>query len=127
MSHRAESERRLGEALAATDRRRFLPEELRRLAREDRPLPIGHGQTNSQPTTVRNMLILLDVRPGQRVLDLGSGSGWTTALLARLCGPEGRVIGVERGSSDDPLNAAPDTRGVRRAGPVGCGACTGVR
>lgn len=96
MSHRAESERRLEEALAATDRRRFLPEELRGLAGEDRPLPIGHDQTNSQPTTVRNMLALLDVRPGQRVLDLGAGSGWTTALLARLCGPEGRVIGVER-------------------------------
>ncbi|WP_062947631.1 protein-L-isoaspartate O-methyltransferase [Brachybacterium sp. sponge] len=96
MSHRAESERRLEEALTETDRRRFLPEELRRLAGEDRPLPIGHGQTNSQPTTVRNMLTLLDVRPGQRVLDLGAGSGWTTALLARLCGPGGRVIGVER-------------------------------
>lgn len=96
MSHRAGSERRLEEALAATDRRRFLPEELRGLAGEDRPLPIGHDQTNSQPTTVRNMLALLDVRPGQRVLDLGAGSGWTTALLARLCGPEGRVIGVER-------------------------------
>ena len=96
MSHRTEGERRIDEALAATDRWRFLPEELRGRAGEDRPLPIGHGQTNSQPTTVRNMLALLDVRPGQRVLDLGAGSGWTTALLARLCGPEGRVIGVER-------------------------------
>lgn len=96
MSHRTESQSRLEKALAATDRRRFLPEELQGLAGEDRPLPIGHDQTNSQPTTVRNMLALLDVRPGQRVLDLGAGSGWTTALLARLCGPEGRVIGVER-------------------------------
>ena len=94
--HGSDGPRRLEEAFAATDRRRFLPEELRGLAGEDRPLPIGHGQTNSQPTTVRNMLALLDVRPGQRVLDLGAGSGWTTALLARLCGPGGRVTGVER-------------------------------
>lgn len=41
------------------------------------------------------MLDLLDVRPGHRVLDVGSGSGWTTALLARLVGPEGRILGVE--------------------------------
>jgi len=41
------------------------------------------------------MLALLDVRPGQRVLDVGAGSGWTTALLARLVGPTGRVVGVE--------------------------------
>ena len=61
MSHRTEGERRIDEALAATDRWRFLPEELRGRAGEDRPLPIGHGQTNSQPTTVRNMLALLDV------------------------------------------------------------------
>jgi protein-L-isoaspartate(D-aspartate) O-methyltransferase len=56
---------------------------------------IGHGATCSQPTTVRNMLELLDVRDGQRVLDVGSGSGWTTAILARLVGPTGSVLGVE--------------------------------
>ena len=61
----------------------------------DGPLPIGHGQTNSQPQAVRSMLELLDVRPGQRVLDVGSGSGWTTALLAHLTGPGGQVCGVE--------------------------------
>lgn len=87
---------RVEAALAATPRRGFLPEALRGRAGEDRPLPIGHGQTSSQPTTVRAMLTLLDVRAGQRVLDLGAGSGWTTALLARLSGPGGRVIGVER-------------------------------
>ena len=57
--------------------------------------PIGRGQTNSQPRTVAAMLRLLEVAPGQRVLDVGSGSGWTTALLAHLVGPTGSVLGVE--------------------------------
>ena len=58
-------------------------------------MPIGHGQTNSQPTTVRHLLQWLDVSPGQRVLDVGSGSGWTTGLIGHLVGPEGMVVGVE--------------------------------
>lgn len=82
-------------AFAAVDRRWFLPVDQLRHAEEDRPLPIGHGQTNSQPRTVADMLELLDVHPGQRVLDVGAGSGWTTALLGHLVGPTGRVIGVE--------------------------------
>ena len=86
---------RVADAFAAVPRERFLPAGQRRFARLDRPLPIGHGQTNSQPTTVRNMLRLLDVQSGQRVLDVGCGSGWTTALLGRLVGPEGWVLGLE--------------------------------
>lgn len=82
-------------ALAAVPRRIFLHRRDRRRAGADRPIPIGHGQTNSQPTTVRNMLALLDVQPGDRVLDVGSGSGWTTALLTELTGSSGRVYGVE--------------------------------
>jgi protein-L-isoaspartate(D-aspartate) O-methyltransferase len=85
----------LDEAFAATPRRDFLPEHQHRFADDDRALPIGWGQTNSQPATVRAMLSLLDVRPGHRVLDVGSGSAWTTALLARLVGAEGEVVGVE--------------------------------
>lgn len=61
----------------------------------DIPIPIGFGQTNSQPTTVKMMLDWLDVEPGQNILDVGSGSGWTTALLSYLTGPKGKVIAVE--------------------------------
>lgn len=82
-------------AMTAVARVDFVPASWRDSAAEDRPLPIGLGQTNSQPRTVANMLHLLDVRPGQHVLDVGAGSGWTTALLAHLVGPEGSVVGVE--------------------------------
>ncbi|WP_394215346.1 protein-L-isoaspartate O-methyltransferase [Brachybacterium vulturis] len=87
---------RVARAMRAVPRARFLPAPLRHRAGEDAPLPIGEGQTNSQPTTVETMLRLLDVREGHRVLDLGAGSGWTTALLAHLVGPEGEVLGIER-------------------------------
>jgi protein-L-isoaspartate(D-aspartate) O-methyltransferase len=82
-------------AFAATPRGAFLPHDQVRFADLDRALPIGHGQTCSQPSTVRDMLRALGLRPGMRVLDVGSGSGWTTALLAALVGPAGEVVGVE--------------------------------
>jgi protein-L-isoaspartate(D-aspartate) O-methyltransferase len=82
-------------AFAALPRAGFLRRGERRRAAYDGPLPIGGGQTSSQPRTVEAMLRLLEVRPGQRVLDVGAGSGWTTALLAHLVGPAGEVLGVE--------------------------------
>lgn len=82
-------------AFAAQPRAGFLPPEVRDQAAYDGPLPIGHGQTNSQPRTVANMLRLLDAGWGMRVLDVGAGSGWSTALLAHLVGPDGQVLGVE--------------------------------
>ena len=82
-------------AFAALPRAGFLPAAQRHRASFDGPIEIGHRQTNSQPRTVEAMLRLLDVRPGQHVLDVGSGSGWTTALLAHLVGPTGSVLGVE--------------------------------
>ena len=87
---------RVEEAFAAAPRRDFLPAWQHTFADLDRALDIGHNVTNSQPTTVRNMLDLLDPQPGDRVLDVGSGSGWTTALLAYLVGPHGSVVAVER-------------------------------
>ena len=82
-------------AFAALPRAGFLPPGVRDRASYDGPLDIGHGQTGSQPRTVEAMLRLLEVAPGQRVLDVGAGSGWTTALLAHLVGPTGSVTGVE--------------------------------
>jgi protein-L-isoaspartate(D-aspartate) O-methyltransferase len=82
-------------AFDAVDRAEFLRPKDRIVADLDEPLSIGLGQTNSQPRTVRNMLRLLEVETGHRVLDVGSGSGWTSALLARLVGPTGSVLGVE--------------------------------
>jgi protein-L-isoaspartate(D-aspartate) O-methyltransferase len=73
----------------------YLPRAVRHAARLDRPLAIGDGVTNSQPSTVRTMIEMLDVRPGHRVLDVGSGSGWTTGILAHLVGEGGSVLGVE--------------------------------
>jgi len=86
---------RLERAFLAVDRAYFVPKELQGETYEDYPLAIGYGATISQPTTVAFMLEKLDVREGQKVLDIGSGSGWTTALLAHLVGPKGKVIGVE--------------------------------
>lgn len=82
-------------AMRSVDRARFLPPDQVFHAREDRALPLFHGQTGSQPSTVAAMLRLLQVPVGGRVLDVGSGSGWSTALLARLVGPTGEVLGLE--------------------------------
>ncbi|WP_275745096.1 protein-L-isoaspartate O-methyltransferase [Nocardioides sp. YIM 152315] len=85
----------VSEAFRAVPRAWFLPEQERGRDSYDGPIPIGGGQTNSQPRTVEAMLRLLDVRPGDRVLDIGAGSGWTTGLLAQLVGAEGEVLGLE--------------------------------
>lgn len=86
----------LDDAFRDIPRANFLPEEQANGTSLDIPLPIGFGQTNSQPSTVYQMLEWLDVREGQKVLDVGSGSGWTTALLANLVGPHGKVVAVEK-------------------------------
>ena len=83
------------EAMVARPRAAYLPPEVSARGDDDVPLAIGHGATCSQPSTVAEMLTLLDPQPGDLVLDVGSGSGWTTALLARVVGPSGMVVGVE--------------------------------
>jgi len=66
-----------------------------RLAELNEPLPIGQGQTISQPLTVANMLEMLKPAKNDIILDVGCGSGWTTALLAEIVGERGRVYGLE--------------------------------
>jgi len=73
---------RLIEAFKTVDRAGFVRQELKDMAYENRPLPIGSAQTISQPYTVAFMLELLKPNISDRVLDVGSGSGWTTAILA---------------------------------------------
>ncbi len=65
-------------------RHEFVPEQLRPLAYDDGPLPIGHGQTISQPYIVAFMTERLEPRPGDRVLEIGTGSGYQAAVLAEL-------------------------------------------
>lgn len=95
MTEDAGRRQRVRKAFDAVRREDFLPPHQRGFAGENRALGIGHRQTNSQPSTVADMLELLAVEPGHRVLDVGCGSGWTTALLGALVGPEGTVRGVE--------------------------------
>lgn len=74
----------------------FLPPEIKSQASLNHPLPIGHGQTISQPLTVAFMLELLEPKQNEAILDVGSGSGWQTALLAEIVGSGGKVYAIER-------------------------------
>lgn len=103
---------RIIEAWRKIDRVDFVAEDQKLHAYEDHPLPIGFGQTISQPTTAALMQELLDPRPGQKILDVGSGSGWQAALLGEMVGEGGKVYGVER---IETLRALGQSR-TRRAG-----------
>lgn len=81
------------DAFAAVDRADFLPGSMREHAYEDRPQPIGGGQTISQPQIVAVMAEALELGPGDRVLDVGTGSGDAAAILAELAG---EVFTIER-------------------------------
>lgn len=87
---------RIIRAFRKVPRADFLPEQERQFADRNEPLPIGFGQTISQPLTVALMLELLQPKLGESVLDIGAGSGWTTALFATIVGPKGRVVAIER-------------------------------
>ncbi len=93
---------RIIEAFRAIKRKDFLPENLPHrhvIAEMDEAIAIGWAQTISQPATVAFMLELLQPHPGDRVLDIGYGSGWTSALLAHIVSREnkkGKVVAIER-------------------------------
>ena len=87
-------------ALLSIDRADFVPETLRARAYLNEALPLGYGSTISQPWTIAFMLNLLEPESGERILDIGSGSGYQTALLAYLVNQgdghhKGRVFGLE--------------------------------
>jgi protein-L-isoaspartate(D-aspartate) O-methyltransferase len=86
---------RIIDAFLAIDRKKFVMPGHEFEAYGDYPLPIGGGQTISQPWTVAFMLELLNPQPKEKILDVGFGSGWTTALLAYIVGEEGKVYGIE--------------------------------
>lgn len=87
---------KINKAFKFIPRAKFLPDDVKDQANHDVPLPIGFNQTNSQPSTVKQLLAWLEPQEGEVILDVGSGSGWTTALLANLVGEAGKVYAVER-------------------------------
>jgi protein-L-isoaspartate(D-aspartate) O-methyltransferase len=98
---------RVREALAKVPRHLFVPASQQRHAYEDRPLPIGHGQTISQPRIVALMTDLLELSKEDRVLEVGTGSGYQAAVLAELAG---RVYTIE---IVEPLGSAARERLAR--------------
>jgi protein-L-isoaspartate(D-aspartate) O-methyltransferase len=90
---RGVSEPRVLDAMLRVPRHRFVPEAYRSQAYEDRPLPIGDGQTISQPYIVARMLESLNLTTADKVLEVGTGSGYVTALLAELAA---QVFSIER-------------------------------
>ena len=114
------------EAMEAVPRERFVPPDLRSSAYLDIPLPIGGGQTISQPTMVAEMTVALRLNSRDKVLEVGSGSGYQAAVLAQLA-PDGFVVTVERladlAARAETTLAEMDYRNVvvEMAGPVpGC-------
>jgi len=83
------------EAFRKIKRVDFLPKEMENLAELNEALPIGWGQTISQPLVVAFILEQLEPKEGDKILDIGSGSGWTSALLGEIVGEKGKVIAIE--------------------------------
>jgi len=87
------SDQRVLDAMLHVPRHEFIPERYREQAYEDHPLPIGEGQTISQPYIVASMLEALNLLPTEKVLEVGTGTGYVTALLAEIAA---QVFSIER-------------------------------
>ena len=83
------------ETFKKIDRTDFVLPKYKNWTYENGPLPIGCGQTISQPLTVAFMLELLQPRTGDKILEIGSGSGWQSAMLAQIAGEKGKVFAIE--------------------------------
>ena len=83
------------EAFKDVRRENFVIDEMKDYSYEDAPLPLMRGKTISQPTTVMMMTSALEIRPGEKIFEIGTGSGYQAAILARLTGEKGKVITTE--------------------------------
>lgn len=89
------NDKRVESAIKSIPRHNFIPKSLLDRAYENGPLPIMNGQTISQPSVVARMTEWLDVKEGQKILEIGSGSGWQSAILSKLVGT-GKIFTIER-------------------------------
>ena len=117
---------RIAKAMRRFPRELFVPEGYKEHSYADYPLPIGLGQTISAPSIVGLMLRLADLKNGQNVLEIGTGSGWLTALASELVGDKGRVVTVERFPSlsenaEDKLKRLGVRNVIFRIGDGSCG------
>lgn len=116
-------------AFAKVDRGKFIPDKYQTYAYEDAALPIGHEQTISQPQTIAFMFTLLDIEDGQKILEVGSGSGYVLELLANLA-KGAKIYGTERiaslverstktlsGYKNIQIFHSPDILGLPKEGP----------
>lgn len=115
---RESSDDRVVEAFRLTDRAGFVPERLRKEAYADRPIPLPERQTTSQPSLIARMVEAARVGPDDKVLEVGTGFGFQTALLARLAG---EVVSIERSE----VLARGATENLARAGIVNASVIVG--
>jgi protein-L-isoaspartate(D-aspartate) O-methyltransferase len=86
---------KITKAFEKIKREKFIPERYKRFAHFDNPIPIGFGQTTSQPYTIAFMLNLLDLKDNQKILEVGSGSGYVLALINKIS-KNSKIYGIER-------------------------------
>ena len=77
------------------NRAEFVPSGVKQSAYEDRPLPLLRGKTVSQPTTVMIMTSLLELKKGDKVFEVGTGSGYQTAIISKIIGDKGKIVTTE--------------------------------